>query len=431
MRTIHPTEFVHKEKLPNGLRVLVHEMPWAQSVSARLLIKAGPRYENDITIGSAHYLEHMFFEGSKLYPSRRELDRAVESKGGNHSAYTDKEYVMYQAKLQTENASFATEFVHELAFNPLMADEAVAREKGIISAELRRSIDTPAQHVWNLLREHIWRGHPLGHNTLGTFESIDRISRQDLLDYHNRFYKPDNTILVIAGNVKTSQAIDMSMRDFGALESRKDEFPAVPPPLHNIDSLVRIEERDIKQVHILLAFDTKGHGESSTVLPQFQVLSKMLRNNIFHTFVYDLGFSYSAGCWPWLVRDGGSIVTAIEVAPEKTAEAVTRMVDEVNNLTINEDTVQEARAGVVSDTLLNLADTDEYANFIGEQELYTGTVKPPEKVKADIKSVSTEDIQNLKDLLFTRENAALVLLGPVSPNKAQSLDDKLTLLLDQ
>src|SRR3989344_2730723 len=188
-------EFVHKEVLSNGLRVLVHEMPWAQSVSARFLVKAGPRYEGEVTTGSAHYLEHMFFEGSQKYPSRRELDRAVESRGGDHSAYTDKEYVMYQAKLPTESADFASEFVRELVFNPVMAEEAVEREKGVISAELRRSIDTPAQHRWNLLRQHVWSGHPLGHNTLGTFDSIERISRQDLLGYHTRFYRPNNAIL--------------------------------------------------------------------------------------------------------------------------------------------------------------------------------------------------------------------------------------------
>src|SRR4030067_2780393 len=113
-------------------------MPWAQSVSARLLVKAGPRFEDEITIGIAHYLEHMLFEGSLKYPTRRELDRAVGSKGGDHSAYTDKEYVMYQAKLPTESADFASEFVRELVFNPVMAEEAVEREKGGISADLRR-----------------------------------------------------------------------------------------------------------------------------------------------------------------------------------------------------------------------------------------------------------------------------------------------------
>lgn len=418
-------EFAHKEILPNGLRVLVHEMPWAQSVSARLLVKAGPRYEDEMTIGSAHYLEHMFFEGSQRYPTRRDLDRVVESRGGNHSAYTDKEYVMYQAKMPTDSSDFATEFVSELVFNPTMTEEAVEREKGIISAELRKSIDTPSQHKWHLLREHVWKGQSLGYNTLGTFASIESISRQDLIDYHQKFYTPNNSILIIAGNITIFKAIDAAYRDFGSRIASRNDAPYVPTPTQSIDKQVLIEERDIKQAHLLLAFATDYFGEASPELPQIQVLSKLLAKDIFHKFVYDLGFSYSASCYPWLVSDSGNIVITVEVAPEKTEEAVTKMVQEIKELNIDGASVQEAKAGIISDTLLNLADTDVYANFIGEQELYTGHVKTPEQVKMEIQNVSVEDVQRAKEMFLTRQNSAMVILGPVAQDNAEKIENML------
>ena len=86
------SKFVYREVLSNGLCVLVHEMPYAQSVCARLLVAGGPRYENKHNVGAAHYLEHMLFEGSRKYPTTRQLRGVIESKGGDFDAYTVKEY---------------------------------------------------------------------------------------------------------------------------------------------------------------------------------------------------------------------------------------------------------------------------------------------------------------------------------------------------
>jgi len=417
-------EFVYKERLSNGLQVLVHEMPEARSVTARLLVKAGPRYEDKTTTGSAHYLEHVLSEGSKKYPTSREIDKAIEDRGGDYTAGTHSEYVMYQGKLPSEGAGFATEFLREVVFNPAMTKEAVKREKGIISAELGEQIDLPDQYRWDLLREHVWGGHPLARNTLGSFESIEQITLEDLLDYHNRFYKPNNAILVMAGKITTPRAIEMA-HDFNDLSGSVDGSPVIPAPTQSVESRVLIEERDLHLAHILLAFGTKGHGESSLILPQIKVLSRMLRNRIFYKFVYDLGLSYSASCHPFLVSDNGNIVMVANVAPQNTEEAVVNMVHEVNHLKIDDASVEEAKLGVISNTFLNLADTDTLTGFIAEQELYTGNVKSPEEMEKEIQMVSAADIERMKKSLFTGENAVLVVLGPVSQDKSSSLDQKL------
>lgn len=418
-------EFVYKERLPNGLELIVHEMPWAHSVSARLLVKTGLRYESEHTIGINHYIEHMFLEGSRKYPSRRELDKAITSLGGARRNYAGDEYARYQAKLPVDNANFSTKFIRELVFNPIMAEEAVKREKSIIAAELRRSIDSPSEHRHNLLRKHVWKNYPLGYNTLGTFESIQRITRQDLLDYHSCFYRPNNAILVVAGNITSSQAIDIATQDFGDLPASEDIHPMVTSPVQSAIPRVLIEERDIQQSHILLAFSTKGSGKSSPILPEIQVLSRMIRNNIFHKFVYDLGLSYAAGGYTWLLSDNGNIVVAVEVAPKNTDEAVKRIVHEVSQIKIDEDLIQEAKASVISDLILNMADTDDYAHFIGEQQLYTGTVKSPLQAKNELQAVTATDLYKLKQSLLTNDNVAMVVLGPISKDRSASLDQKL------
>ena len=418
--------FVYKEALPNGLRVLVHEMPWAQSVSARLLVSAGPRWEDDKTTGTAHYLEHMIFEGSQKYPSRRELDKAIENFGGDQNAYTQKEYVMYQAKVPSEHAGFATEFVREFVFNPLMSEEAVAREKGIITAELKRSNDDPNNHSWQLLREFVWRGHSLGHNTLGTFDSIQAITKEDLIKYHQKFYRPDNTILVIAGNIDGSKAIDLAMKDFGSLSAHPDLGFTVPTPQFvKQKQRVFIENKKLEETRILMAFSTEGRGENSPELPEIQVLSKIMRKTIFHKFVYDLGISYSAFCYPWLVSDNGSLVVGAGVHPERTDEAIDVIVNEVNRLEITNESLKEAKEALKGELTLDIADTDDYAHFIGEQELYTGIIKSPEQVRLGIDRVTVDAVTKLKREIISDKTSALVLLGPIDESKSEDLNNKL------
>ncbi len=419
-------KFVYKEILPNDLRLLVHEMPWAQSVSARLLVSAGPRWEDDRTTGTAHYLEHMVFEGSRKYPSRRELDRAIENLGGNQNAYTDKEYVMYQAKVPVEHTAFATEFVREFVFNPLMSDKAVAREKGIISAELKRSNDDPNNHSWQLLRQFVWQGHTLGHNTLGTFESIEAITKADLINYHNKFYRPDNSILVIAGNIDQRSAIDLAMKDFGDLKPHPEYgFSVDAPRFVKHNSRVFIENKKLEETHILLAFSTEGRGKSSPQFPEIQVLSKIMRKVIFHKFVYDLGVSYSAFSYPWLVSDNGSLVVGAGVHPERTEEAVRVMVKEINNLQITPKSVREAKEALKGELTLDIADTDDYAHFIGEQELYTRNIKSPEQIRQELDSVTPDSLKELKKNIVSNSTLALILLGPIDENKASEFDSLL------
>ncbi len=417
-------KFIYKEKLSNGLIVLIHEMPWAQSVTARLVVKAGPRYENKKNIGTAHYLEHMLLEGSSKYPTRKELDKAIEIQGGTHNAYTNKEYVMYQIKMPPESASLTLKFLYEIVFHPLISNEAVLREKGIISEELRMSLDNPNNHIWNLLLNFAWKNHPLGYNTLGTFDSIQALTKNDLMMYHQTFYVPNNAILIISGNIETRKALDMVMKEFNKLK-KKGSFQSVSTPKLIVSMpRVHIEESDIKQSHILLSFSTQSYGKSSSLSLAIQLLSELNSKNIFYRLVYDLGLSYSAYCWPWLFSDTGLIAIYAGTNSKHTEKVVETIVHEVNNLKINKKNVHEAKASLKKNLTLDLADSDDYAHFIGEQQLFKNNVYTPEEIKDKIDTVSIDTLIYLKNFILKKNNATMVVLGPVL-KKATLLEKKL------
>lgn len=418
MKIKNSPQFVQKRVLQNGIRVLIHKMPWTHSVTARLIVGAGPRYENEQTSGAAHFLEHMFFEGSKKYPSARTLAQAIKVRGGKHTAATLKEYVFYQVKVPAVRFDYALEHLRELVFNATLAEKDIAKERRIISSELRQSIDNPQKHRWDMISNHVWRGHPLGQSTLGTFGTIQKITRGDLLRYHHRLYRPDNMVLLVAGNVPSRKGFEVAQKYFrGIKRAIHEHLPRVSKPRFiRPPRGVATEKRQTEQTHVMLVFSTKGRGMTSSRVRAIQVLAEMLNNAVFYKFVYELGFSYSAWCWPWLVRNDGIIVLLAEVRQQNTEAAIETLISETNNLRISQEALLEAKAGVISNMFLHLADSDDFSRFIGEQEFFTGVVKTPDQIKREVDAVSLKELETLHGNLISRDNGVLLLLGDVSKN---------------
>ena len=191
-------------------------MPWANSVTLQLWVTAGPRFEPQATAGLAHYLEHLFFDGTKSYPSNRKLNKAVEAAGGDIDASTHKEYVVYQIKLPYQNQLRAAEFLYELIFNSLLSKKDVEKERGIIKQELKREIDNIESYRWDFILKSLWpENHPLSENTLGSEASIKTIQRADLLKYKRKMYNSGNMFLMAAGNFEKENILNSIKKTFG------------------------------------------------------------------------------------------------------------------------------------------------------------------------------------------------------------------------
>lgn len=311
-------EFLQEKVLPNGLNILVHEMLYANSITVEIKIRAGSRYEP--IPGLSHFLEHMIGEGSKNYPSPNDIRKAVKRCGGMSSFRTDREMVSYKIKLPSESKVFAFEFLKELLFYPLMAPEAIKRERKIILREYAEYIDDPTRYtMYGILPQHLWgKDDPLGRNVLGTKQSLLRISRNNLIEFHQKFYTPLNMVLSIAGNITKEEAFELSSTNFGELpptkaQNEKTSYSFYLPTLRG----VLIEKRNIHQVSIALGIvtDITFHDRDFSSLA---VLNSLIGDQILDTFIYDVGISYTADFCPISVApDHSMLVFFCQVSPKK------------------------------------------------------------------------------------------------------------------
>src|SRR5258708_35997 len=187
--------------LKNGLTLITVPRPYLDSTTILVAVGAGSRYETPKINGISHFLEHMFFKGSKKYPSAQEIANIVDGIGAINNAATDKEVTFYWIKSSTKNLERSTDILSSMLKESLLAEEEVEKEKGVIIEELRMYRDNPTRYIWDLYEELQFGNQPLGWDIGGNEETIKGMSRKDFVKYMASLYSPKNMVLVFAGKL--------------------------------------------------------------------------------------------------------------------------------------------------------------------------------------------------------------------------------------
>jgi len=184
--------------LPNGLRVFLIDTKAFPTLTTLLIVGAGSRYEEESNNGVAHFLEHMFFKGSKKYPDPFILTSTIEQLGGIWNAFTSKDYTGYFIKATSEHFDIVVDVLSDVLLRPLFKEEEIEKEKGVIVEEINMYEDQPQSLVGDLYENLLYKGNPLGYDVIGTKKTVTSFTRQTFLDYRSMLYHPKNTVFVVA-----------------------------------------------------------------------------------------------------------------------------------------------------------------------------------------------------------------------------------------
>src|SRR6202171_1458758 len=193
--------------LPGGAKLVTDSMPERLSSSIVLMFGGGPRLEDDRLAGVSHFIEHLFFKGTKRRPTSKEIADAIEGVGGFINASTDKELTAYWARVPAEHLELGMDVLFDIVSNSKLTPEDVERERMVILEELKGYQDQPQDYVLNLLEEIIWPGHPLGRDIAGTEQSVGRLTRDDILEYADAHYRLPNVVIGVAGAMDEGETL--------------------------------------------------------------------------------------------------------------------------------------------------------------------------------------------------------------------------------
>src|SRR2546429_3060560 len=224
-----PPRRVHA--LPGGARLVVESMPERHSTSLVLMFAGGSRLEDERLAGVSHFIEHLYFKGTKGRPSSKEIADAIEGVGGFINASTDKELTAYWARVPSEHMALGLDVLFDIVTNSRLDPTDVERERMVILEELRMYQDQPQDFVQNLFEELIWPGHPLGRDIAGTEESVSRLTRDDILEYADAHYRLPNLVVGAAGSLRIDETIAVVGKG-PCLPPQNDRAPNASTPSH-------------------------------------------------------------------------------------------------------------------------------------------------------------------------------------------------------
>ena len=410
-----------KTVLDNGLRLLTEAMPHTRSVSINFFIGTGSRYEDDVQAGISHFIEHLCFRGTTKRPTAREISAAIEGTGGVLNGGTDKELTVYLCKVAQPHFTLALDVLVDMLLNSRFDPADIEKERQVIIEEINMSNDSPAQRVDLLIDGLLWPGHPLGRDIAGSKDSVTATTRDMTFDYLASQYRPDNTVLSIAGAVQHDEVVTLVNQLLGnwankqkALEySAYEERPA---------RRLLVETRDTEQVHLSLALPGLSlfHPQRFVLDLLNIILGEGMSSRLFTEIRDKLGLAYSIHSYAEHFLDTGALTISAGVETERLEIAVKAILDELAKLRepIPEAEFVKAKELFKGRLLLRMEDSRSVAGWMGGQEILTGHILNVDEIIAIIEAITAGELQQLASDLLREEKLRLAVVGPVKQEDA-------------
>ena len=405
-----------KKTFSNGLRAIVAPMKDTQAVTLWVLFGTGSKYETKRLNGISHFLEHLFFKGTRSRPKPSQVNQELDRLGAQSNAFTSKEYTGYYVKAAAKHFDTALDIVSDILIEPLFKKEEIEKERGVILQEISMHEDDPRWQAAEIFEELLYGDTPAGRYTTGYPETVKNIKREDILHYKNSHYLTSNAVVVVAGNIDSSEAFRKVEKVFSKMpHGKKLEKNKVRE--HQRIPAVRFKKKDVDQTHLRLgvrAYDM--YDERRYAL---NVLNTVIGGNwssrLFMELREKLGLTYYVRSFVEEYTDAGYVMAAAGVPHATMPKVAKKIVDifrAVRSRGVSEREIKFAKEYIRGQTALAFESSDEVAAFLASQELFYKKIMTPEEILAKIEWVRKGDIMRVARELFRPEKLNLAAIGP-------------------
>ncbi|OIJ17885.1 peptidase M16 [Anaerobacillus alkalidiazotrophicus] len=402
---------IQKFETPNGVRIVLEKIPTVRSVSIGIWIGTGSRFETTEDNGVSHFLEHMFFKGTKTR-SAKEIAEAFDGIGGQVNAFTSKEYTCYYAKVLDDHASIALDVLSDMYFHSLFEEKELEKEKNVVLEEIKMYEDAPDDIVHDLLAQASFGTHSLGYPILGTQQTLKSFSERTLRDYMSQQYTAENVVISIAGNVD-EDFIGKVEAIFKDVEKSGVEREYVTPSFL-AEKLVR--KKETEQAHLCLGFDGLpiGHKDIYSLVLLNNILGGSMSSRLFQEVREKKGLAYSVFSYHSSYHDNGMLTVYSGTAPNQLDELFDTMMETLNSIKsqgITEKELTKGKEQLKGNLMLSLESTNSRMSRNGKNELLLKRHRSLDEIIDEINRVSITNVNKLSKNLFSQPYS-LSLISP-------------------
>ena len=404
-----------RHELKGGARMLTATLPDRSSASLVLMFAVGSRFEQDRVGGISHFIEHLFFKGTRRRPSAKDIAEAIEGVGGVMNASTDKELTLYWTRVPAARVELAIDVLCDIVSDSQLAADEVDRERMVILEELKMYQDQPQDYVHSLFEQIMWPRHPLGRDIIGTHESVSTTSRDDLVEYVRSHYRLSNLVVGLSGGIDAERAPGLLEKHLALPASANGAgYTPAPPALDR--PAVLLHKKATEQAHICLGMRGVSYLDDDRYALDLltTVLGEGMSSRLFLEIRERRGLAYDVHSYTSKHSDGGYFAVYLGVDPKKAAEAVDAVLGELRTLTEKEippEELTKAKEFTKGRLLLGLESTNALASWLCQQELLTGRVKTVAEVVQIVDSLTAGDLRRVANRVLAAP-AQLALIGP-------------------
>lgn len=415
-------------RLNNGLTVVMQQISGVRSVSISIGVKAGSRYETKETAGLAHFLEHMLFEGTKLYPTAKKLAEQIEKVGGYSGAYTNREHVIYSVKVFEKHIEIAFKYLSQIIFNSTLKLKTIEKEKSIVAEEIKRMMDYAERAIWEEWMKWVYGAdQSLGRSILGDKKTVRRITKSKLKTYLQDLYVPQNMILTVVGNFSQLE-IEKYVRKYFDVKivGKTPVLQKVELPKREIQ--VKIVKSDTQQVQLLCGFITDvsySHKDRFAMLLLTEILSGGVSARIFQKLIYELGIAYSVATYDMEFKDTGIFFISGGFAKENIEKAVRTIIDELRELqskSITSDELVSTKERSIAKLFFSAEKPEYLTDLYATQFVTEGKIMTIKQLSDQINKVSSSDVKRVVQKYFSNSNAYIMLYGPAGQDQVEIIN---------
>lgn len=418
-----------EDRLDNGIKVVMEKIPIAKSVSIGVFVNAGIIKEDKQINGISHFIEHMLFKGTKNR-SAIEIAQAIDSIGGQINAYTSTEYTCYYIKVLDKHLPLAIELLSDMITNSLFDEEEINKEKGVVKEEIKMYLDSPEDVTYDLLSEMMFEGTPLSLPILGSYDTVDNLNRETILEFYNKNYLANDMVISIAGNFDyngTFKLLNDSFRSVPA-KNKVEDLSINPNFKQKVDGCYK----DIEQLNFCIGM--KGIKRDSDDIYPLLIMNNIfggsMSSRLFQRIREERGLVYSIYSHIASFKDTGIFTIYAGLGREQLIEVVQlirKNIEDMKKNLITEDELEGSKEQLKGNYILGLEGTFSRMLDLGKSKLLLNRIVTLDEVLEKIDRVEMDDIERVVHKVFNKDKYNIAYVGNV--NNKEKINSQLKEIL--
>lgn len=406
-----------KEILDNGIRVVMENIPYVNSISVGVFVNTGTKDESKDINGISHFIEHMVFKGTEKRTAK-EIAEAIDNVGGQMNAFTGSEYTCFYIKVLDKHLQIAIDILSDMINNPKFSEEDIENEKKVVLEEIKMYLDSPEDIVFDMLHEIMFKDTPLSFPILGTEDTVSNINRKTLLDYYHNHYTSDNMVISVVGNFEYKEMMSILNYYFCRNSSLKSKASKKAYYLPRLEQGIISKQREFEQVSFCLGME--GIRRDSDDLYPLHLINNTFGGSmssiLFQKIREEKGLAYSVYSAPVSFQESGIFTIYAALGQEEilnVAKLISDEIDVFKEKLMSKSELAKSKEQLKSNYILGMESTFNRMLEIGKSELLLNEILTPEDVLKKIDKVNMDDIERVARKVLDRNKFNIAYIGNI------------------